>query len=436
MPPDPDQGFARFLHRHTKERGPGEAFAPPITHGLGLRPSRRDRSRPSIRAMVQSDLVGPRGRPRGSRGSSHASLFRREWPPPPPSSTPCCGPGDRVLIPADAYYTTRVFADRYLAPFGIEVEKVPTLRIQDHDLAGFKLVWIETPSNPRLDLVDIELMAGRAAAAGAILVADNTTMTPLGQRPLDLGADIVVSSDTKAMNGHSDVVSGHVASRRADLIDEIRQWRNLAGAIPGPFEAWLVHRGLETLEIRFERMCANAASVAERLAGSSDGCERSIPGTARPSAARPRPQADDRVRIRSGVDVCQRGSWRSGSSLPVRLSGPRPASADCTPRPRGGQGGGRRCRPVSSAFPWGRSPPTSSCQRSTKPSDSREVGSRKTSKPEGGGRLATAAQPLLVRSLRMSSRTPETSVVSGEAWTPFRWRLASGSVSSSASSVP
>jgi cystathionine gamma-lyase len=103
-------------------------------------------------------------------------------------------------------------------------------------------------------------------------------MTPLGQRPLDLGADIVVSSDTKAMNGHSDVVAGHVASRRAGLLDEMRQWRNLVGAIPGPFEAWLVHRGLETLEIRFERMCANAASVAEHLSGTSMVASVRYPG--------------------------------------------------------------------------------------------------------------------------------------------------------------
>ena len=214
MPSDPDQGFARFLHRHTKERGPGESFAPADHHGLGVFPPRRDRSRPSVWAMVQSDLVGARGRPRGSRGSSDHRIsvrnggYRRRLLRLVTTRRSGIGPGGRLLH-------HRGLADRYLAPFGIRVEKVPTLRIQDHDLSGFRLVWIETPSNPRLDLVDIETTAGRAAAAGAILVADNTTMTPLGQRPLDLGADIVVSSDTKAMNGHSDVVSGHVASRRA-----------------------------------------------------------------------------------------------------------------------------------------------------------------------------------------------------------------------------
>jgi cystathionine gamma-lyase len=265
MPPDPNQGFARFLHRNTKARGPGEPFAPAITmasafslpDGIEADHQYGRWSNPTWSALEEA-LEVLEGAPTIAFPSGMAATAAAFYA--------LLRPGDRVLIPTDGYYTTGVFADRYLAPFGIRVEKVPTVRIQDHDLAGFRLVWIETPSNPRLDLVDIETMAGTAAAAGAILVADNTTMTPLGQRPLDLGADIVVSSDTKAMNGHSDVVAGHVASRRAGLLDEMRQWRNLVGAIPGPFEAWLVHRGLETLEIRFERMCASAAIVAERLA--------------------------------------------------------------------------------------------------------------------------------------------------------------------------
>jgi cystathionine gamma-lyase len=114
-------------------------------------------------------------------------------------------------------------------------------------------------------VADIAAIARKARAAGALLVVDNTTMTPLGQRPLDLGADIVVAADTKALNGHSDVLFGHVSSRNADAIGAVRDWRRVAGAIPGPFEAWLVHRGLETLELRFARMCANALLLAERL---------------------------------------------------------------------------------------------------------------------------------------------------------------------------
>ncbi len=175
-------------------------------------------------------------------------------------------PGDRVLLPSDGYYTTRICADKYLVPMGVAVETCATAALGARDLAGCKLVLVETPSNPGLDLADIADVSRRAHAAGAIVAVDNTTMTPLGQRPLDLGADLVVSADTKALNGHSDVLFGHVAARNAELIGAVRDWRRVAGAVPGPFEAWLVHRGLETLELRWSRMTATAAMLAQRLA--------------------------------------------------------------------------------------------------------------------------------------------------------------------------
>jgi cystathionine gamma-lyase len=176
-------------------------------------------------------------------------------------------PGDRVLLPSDGYYTTRICADKYLAPMGVRVETCATTELDRRDLAGFRLVMVETPSNPGLDLADIADTCKRAHAAGAIVAVDNTTMTPLGQRPLDLGADIVLGADTKALNGHSDVLFGHVSSRNAELIGGVRDWRRIVGAIPGPFEAWLVHRGLETLEVRWTRMTATATVLAQRLAG-------------------------------------------------------------------------------------------------------------------------------------------------------------------------
>jgi cystathionine gamma-lyase len=273
MPLDSDPGFAGFLHRHTKEIGPGEVFAPPITlasvfalpDGIEAQHQYGRWSNPTWSALEDALEVLERAPsvafPSGMAATAAVLYTLLE-------------PGDRVLIPSDAYYTTRLFAERYLSRFGVQVEVVPTLQIEDHDLAGFKLVWIETPSNPRLDLVDIAGLARKAATVGAILVADNTTMTPLGQRPLDLGADVVVSSDTKAMN------SGHLSSRRPELVDEIRQWRNLAGAIPGPFEAWMVHRGLDTLEIRLARMCHNAEAVAEILSRSSRVVSVRYPGLA------------------------------------------------------------------------------------------------------------------------------------------------------------
>jgi cystathionine gamma-lyase len=173
--------------------------------------------------------------------------------------------GDRILLPADGYYTTRILAERFLVPMGVGFDLVATAALADTALDGCRLVMIETPSNPGLDLADIGAVSARARQAGAIVVVDNTMMTPLGQRPLDLGADLVVCADTKAVNGHSDVLFGHVASRRAELLDAVRDWRRIAGAIPGPFEAWLVHRGIETLELRFARMSDSALALAQRL---------------------------------------------------------------------------------------------------------------------------------------------------------------------------
>ncbi len=174
--------------------------------------------------------------------------------------------GDRILVPSDGYFATRALSDQFLKPLGVHVETRPTAKVLDGGFEGFRLVHVETPSNPGLDLCDIRAVAERAKAAGALLSVDNTTMTALGQQPFALGADIVLCSDTKAINGHSDALLGHVATRDPALLQRLRDWRKFSGTIPGPFEAWLVYRGLETLEVRFERMCATAAVIAERLA--------------------------------------------------------------------------------------------------------------------------------------------------------------------------
>lgn len=175
--------------------------------------------------------------------------------------------GDRILLPEDGYYTPRVLAERFLSRLGIDWDTRPTGGYLDGGFEGYRLVLVETPSNPGLDVCDIRAVADAVHAAGGLVVADNTTMTPFGQRPLDLGADIVLAADTKAPNGHSDVLFGHVASRDAQVIATLREWRKLSGAIPGPFETWLMHRGLETLELRFDRMCSSAETIAARLAG-------------------------------------------------------------------------------------------------------------------------------------------------------------------------
>jgi cystathionine gamma-lyase len=175
--------------------------------------------------------------------------------------------GDTILLQSDGYYTTRHYADSFLKKFGVNIVCLPTLEIPNHDLTGVKLVFMESPSNPLLDVIDIKQLAEKAHLKGALVAIDNTTSTPLGQQPLKLGADISVCSDTKAMNGHSDVVFGHVATKTAELFDKMMLWRKLSGSIPGPMEAWLVHRGLATLDMRLERMVKNAQHIAEFLQG-------------------------------------------------------------------------------------------------------------------------------------------------------------------------
>ncbi len=177
-----------------------------------------------------------------------------------------CG-GGKVILPSDGYYVTRAFAEAFLVPLGVEVLYLPTLGFTDADFTGVSAVLLETPSNPNLDLCDIAAIAARAHAAGAKVIVDNTTMTPYLQRPLDLGADLVVASDTKAPAGHSDVLFGHVAGRDAVLMARVGDWRRMSGAVPGAFEAALAHRGIETLELRLSRMCASAEVIAQRLLG-------------------------------------------------------------------------------------------------------------------------------------------------------------------------
>jgi cystathionine gamma-lyase len=182
----------------------------------------------------------------------------------------CAGSGDRVVLPSDGYYTTRLLAAQELQRFGIDVEYVPTLGIEEFAAAGgldgVRLVLLETPSNPQLDVCDIAAVARAAKASGALVAVDNTTATPLGQRPLELGADMTVGSDTKALTGHSDLLLGHVSTDDDELYGRLQGWRNHSGSTPGPFEAWLGHRSMSTLDLRLARQAANAAAVAELLA--------------------------------------------------------------------------------------------------------------------------------------------------------------------------
>ncbi|MEV1146882.1 cystathionine gamma-lyase [Micromonospora sp. NPDC049799] len=178
-------------------------------------------------------------------------------------------PGDTVLLPSDGYFPVRAFATETLDPMGVRVLFAPTAGPYP-DLDGVRLVLLETPANPGLDVVDVSALAARAHAAGALVAVDNTTATPLGQRPLDLGADLVVASGTKALTGHSDLLLGYVATRTPELLDAVTNWRTVTGAVPGAFDAWLAHRSLATLDLRLARQTANAEAVARLLAGRRD----------------------------------------------------------------------------------------------------------------------------------------------------------------------
>ena len=175
----------------------------------------------------------------------------------------CLGPGDVVVLPADSYYTTRLLASDWLTAIGVEVRLVPTPgNAQGRALEGARLVWLETPTNPKLDVCDIQEQVRAARSQGALVAVDNTTATGYLQQPLLLGADYVVASDTKALTGHSDLVLGHVATTDPERVAALRTWRTQHGSIPGPMEVWLAHRSLATLSLRLDRQCSSALRLA------------------------------------------------------------------------------------------------------------------------------------------------------------------------------
>ena len=185
------------------------------------------------------------------------------------------------------------------------------------------MVWIESPSNPGLDVLAIRELADAAHAGGATVVVDNTLASPLRQRPLDLGADVSVTSASKHLSGHSDVVLGVVAVREAERADALRTWRGTTGAIPGPFETWLAHRSLATLAVRLERQEANARAIAARAARARRRQRRRAgPRSARSCAS-----------TRAARRAPTRCSPRARSSRRPR------ASAACTPTPSAGRAG-------------------------------------------------------------------------------------------------
>jgi cystathionine gamma-synthase len=179
-------------------------------------------------------------------------------------------PEQRVLLGNDAYGGTFRLIDKLWQPLGVAWSAVD---LTDLDAlaarwpADTAMVWLETPTNPLLTCIDIERLASLAHEHGALVVVDNTFATPYLQRPIPLGADIVVHSATKYLGGHSDVVGGFVAVDDDELAERLRFTQNAAGAVPGPFDCYLVLRGVKTLGVRMDRHCENARAVVDLLVG-------------------------------------------------------------------------------------------------------------------------------------------------------------------------
>ena len=179
-----------------------------------------------------------------------------------------CRPGDHVVIPNDAYGGTyRLFA-KVAEPWGVEFDPAPLGDIAAVRAAvrpETKIIWVETPTNPLLGVSDIAALAAVAHDAGALLAVDNTFASPYLQRPLELGADVVVHSTTKYIGGHSDVVGGALVAADAALGERLAFHQNAMGAVAGPFDCWLTLRGIKTLGVRMDRHCANAERIVEML---------------------------------------------------------------------------------------------------------------------------------------------------------------------------
>jgi cystathionine gamma-synthase len=221
------------------------------------------RSANPTRTALETALAALEG---GARGLAFASGLAAE----DTLLRTVCRPGDHVLVPNDAYGGTFRLIARVLTNWGLEYTPVALGDLDAVRAAvrpSTKVLWCETPTNPLLGIADIAGLASIAADAGARLVVDNTFASPYLQQPLALGADVVVHSTTKYLGGHSDVVGGALVAADAGLGDELAYHQNAMGAVAGPFDAWLVMRGIKTLGVRMDRHCANAAAVVDFLVG-------------------------------------------------------------------------------------------------------------------------------------------------------------------------
>nr|CAA9312688.1 MAG: Cystathionine gamma-lyase [uncultured Nocardioidaceae bacterium] len=229
-------------------------------------------------------------------------------------------PGDHVVIPNDAYGGTYRLFDKVAQPWGLQYTPVP---VADTDAVRAAvrpgtttIVWVETPTNPLLGIADIAALADVAHEAGALLVVDNTFASPYLQQPIALGADIVVHSTTKYCGGHSDVVGGALVTRTEELAEPLAFLQNAVGAIAGPFDSWLVLRGLRTLALRMEKHSDNAELVVDFLSGRPEVSEVIYPG----------------MSSHPGHEVASRQMRRFGGMVSFRLAAGEQAALDYVDR--------------------------------------------------------------------------------------------------------
>ncbi|MEV4126126.1 cystathionine gamma-synthase [Nocardia sp. NPDC049707] len=224
-------------------------------------------------------------------------------------------PGDHIVIPDDAYGGTFRLIDKVFSQWGIEHSPAHVFNVDEMRAAirpNTKLIWIETPTNPLLSIADIPALAEVAHVAGAKLVVDNTFATPYLQQPLLLGADIVTHSTTKYLGGHSDVVGGALITNDPELDAAFAFLQNGAGAVPGPFDAFLTLRGTKTLAVRMDRHCDNAETIAEFLTGHPAIAQVIYPGLAE----------------HPGHAIAHKQMKRFGGMISVRLNGGRDAAQE------------------------------------------------------------------------------------------------------------
>jgi cystathionine gamma-synthase len=233
-----------------------------------------------------------------------------------------CSTGEHVVIPDDAYGGTFRLVDKVLGPWGLEHTPVAMSDLGAVAAAlrpgTTRVVWVETPTNPMLRICDLPAVAELAHGAGAVLVVDNTFATPYLQQPLALGADLVVHSTTKYLGGHSDVVGGAALTSDVGVAARLGAHQNSMGSIPGPFDAWLVLRGIRTLALRMERHCDNAEAIVALLAAHPRVTEVLYPG----------------LESHPGHDVAARQMRRFGGMVSFRVRGGREAAVEVCNRAR------------------------------------------------------------------------------------------------------